>query len=95
MHILKPHLQLTQDGATVLHTAYDTEIIEIYEYAHWNKNKLHCGKSLINGIWIHTAQFYKHSGQNRNIDILAEDQLVQQPAYIFNALAHMGMAYAG
>lgn len=50
MHILKPHLQLTQDGATVLHTAYDTEIIEIYEYAHWNKNKLHCGKSLINGI---------------------------------------------
>lgn len=94
MHILKPHLQLTQDGAAVLRTAYDAEIIEIYEYAHWNKNKLHRGKSLINGIWIYTARFYKHSGQNRNIDILAEDQLLQEPAYIFNAPAYMGMAYA-
>lgn len=31
MRVLEAHLQLTQDGATVLHTAYDTEIIEIYE----------------------------------------------------------------
>lgn len=30
---------------------------------------LHCGNSLISGIWIHTATFYKQSGQNRTTEI--------------------------
>lgn len=38
---------------------------------------LHGGNSLINGIWIPTAPFYKHSGQNGTTEISVEDLLVQ------------------
>lgn len=64
MHRQKRHLQLTQDGATVPHTAHDTKIIEIHEYAYYKEKKTTLWKILICYCCLNT-HFHKHSGQNR------------------------------